>query len=117
MPGGDRTGPTGMGPMTGRGAGLCAGYSVPGYLNPGVGFYGHRFFGRGFRGGGHGRRNMYYATGLPFWARYPEQSVYPGEFNPENEMTFLKDQAKYFQSALDQINKRINELEDKLESK
>jgi len=34
MPGGDRTGPAGMGPMTGRAAGFCAGYPVPGYMNP-----------------------------------------------------------------------------------
>ncbi|MGI6207796.1 MAG: DUF5320 domain-containing protein, partial [Anaerolineae bacterium] len=34
MPRGDRTGPQGMGPMTGRGAGYCAGYGVPGYANP-----------------------------------------------------------------------------------
>jgi len=33
MPGGDRMGPAGMGPMTGRMAGYCAGYSVPGYMN------------------------------------------------------------------------------------
>ena len=30
---GDGTGPTGMGPMTGRAAGYCAGYSAPGYMN------------------------------------------------------------------------------------
>ena len=34
MPRGDRTGPAGMGPMTGRAAGYCAGYSTPGYMNP-----------------------------------------------------------------------------------
>jgi len=34
MPGGDGTGPMGMGPMTGRAAGFCAGYGVPGYMNP-----------------------------------------------------------------------------------
>jgi len=34
MPAGDGTGPRGQGPMTGRGAGFCAGYSVPGYMNP-----------------------------------------------------------------------------------
>jgi hypothetical protein len=34
MPGGDGTGPAGMGPMTGRAAGYCAGYSVPGFANP-----------------------------------------------------------------------------------
>ena len=43
MPRGDGTGPAGLGPMTGRAAGFCAGYSVPGYMNPiasRTGFYG-----------------------------------------------------------------------------
>jgi len=43
MPRGDGTGPGGLGPMTGRAAGFCAGYPVPGYMNPAVGragFYG-----------------------------------------------------------------------------
>lgn len=43
MPFGDGTGPTGLGPMTGRAAGFCAGFPVPGYINPVVGragFYG-----------------------------------------------------------------------------
>jgi len=34
MPRGDGTGPLGSGPMTGRAAGYCAGYPVPGYMNP-----------------------------------------------------------------------------------
>jgi len=34
MPFGDGTGPRGMGPMKGRAAGFCAGYAVPGYMNP-----------------------------------------------------------------------------------
>jgi len=34
MPWGDGTGPLGLGPMTGRAAGFCAGYPVPGYMNP-----------------------------------------------------------------------------------
>ena len=46
MPGGNGTGPAGMGPMTGRAAGYCAGYSTPGFANP-IG-------GRGFWGGGRG---------------------------------------------------------------
>jgi hypothetical protein len=33
MPGGDGTGPAGLGPVTGRGAGYCAGFSFPGYAN------------------------------------------------------------------------------------
>ena len=37
MPFGDGTGPAGMGPMTGRAAGFCAGYPVPGYMSSVVG--------------------------------------------------------------------------------
>ncbi|MEA1871201.1 MAG: DUF5320 family protein, partial [Candidatus Bipolaricaulota bacterium] len=33
MPRGDRTGPGGMGPMTGRGAGYCSGSAAPGFMN------------------------------------------------------------------------------------
>ena len=39
MPGGDGTGPLGMGPMTGRGAGSCVGTDISGSSNmtPGCG--------------------------------------------------------------------------------
>jgi len=43
MPFGNGTGPAGSGPMTGRAAGFCAGFPVPGYMNPVMGragFYG-----------------------------------------------------------------------------
>jgi hypothetical protein len=63
MPRGDRTGPMGIGPMTGRGAGYCAGYPVPGYANPLVP-------GRGGRGGGRGwGRGMGRGWGWGFWGR------------------------------------------------
>ena len=121
MPRGDRTGPAGMGPMTGRAAGYCAGYSVPGYMNP-VGGRGYWGAGRG-RGSGRGRRNWFYATGLPGWARtaygwpawggyappYPEP-VAP-TMTAEQEVSGLKQQAEYFQDALGQINERIEQLE------
>jgi len=75
MPGGDRTGPMGMGSMTGRAAGYCAGYPVPGFMNPvggrgfGGGGWGRGGGGGGWgRGGGRGWRHGYYATGLPGWA-------------------------------------------------
>lgn len=35
MPFGNGTGPAVLGPMTGRGAGFCAGYPMPGYRNAG----------------------------------------------------------------------------------
>ncbi len=119
MPGGDKTGPTGMGPMTGRAAGFCAGYPVPEYMNP-VGGRGFGGRGRGFwgRGGGRGRRNRFYATGLPGWARagqpaWDDVSYTPGmpTVRPEQELTGLKQQAEYFENVLDRINKRIEQLE------
>ena len=114
MPGGDGTGPVGMGPMTGRAAGFCAGYGMPGYMNPagGRGYFGR---GRGFwgRGGGRGRRNWFYATGLPGWARagydfYGPAAPMP---TPAEEMEGLKQQAEFLQNSLSQINERIEQLE------
>ena len=118
MPGGDRTGPAGMGPMTGRAAGFCAGYSMPGYTNP-VG--GRGYFGRG-RGGGWGRgfgRGFGWARagyGLPAWGGAVNPYAYGGApFAPtmtaEQELGDLKQQADYFQDALGEIKKRIEQLE------
>jgi hypothetical protein len=114
MPGGDRTGPVGMGPMTGRGAGFCAGYSMPGYANP-VGGHGFLGRGRGFggRGGGRGRRNWFYATGLPGWARAGYSAGFPAAPETESEQQALKQQAQYLRDSLDAVNKRIEELEKK----
>ncbi len=123
MPGGDRTGPLGMGPMTGRAAGYCAGYPVPGFVNaPGL-----RGFGGGRGRGGRGRRNRFYATGVPGWQRAAWGSPafgavwgyglpYAAPFAPsptsrEEELDSLKRQAEGFASTLDEINKRIAELE------
>jgi hypothetical protein len=112
MPGGGRTGPVGMGPMTGRAAGFCAGSSVPGYANPigGRGFFGR---GRGFwwRGGGRGWRNWFYATGLPGWVRAGYAFGFPEAPTTEQEKQSLKQQAKYLSDSLDALNKRIEELE------
>lgn len=42
MPFRDGTGPMGLGPMTGRGAGFCAGFARPGFSNPAPGYpYGY----------------------------------------------------------------------------
>ncbi|MFB0525483.1 MAG: DUF5320 domain-containing protein [Phycisphaerae bacterium] len=125
MPRGDRTGPAGMGPMTGRAAGFCAGYPVPGFMNP-VGGRGYWGWGRGFGGRGRGWRHRFYATGLPGWARAPwgypawgsaaePYPFYPGPVaptaTPEQELAGLKEQAQYFQNALDEICKRMEQLE------
>jgi hypothetical protein len=57
MPFGDRTGPQGMGPMTGWGAGYCTGFAGRGFASPafGRGWFGlNRGAGRG-TGRGRGR--------------------------------------------------------------
>lgn len=104
MPRGNRTGPIGLGPMTGRRAGYCAGYDAPGYANPAP----RLGMAHGLGGGGHGRRNMFYATGLPRWARWGYTPP-----APQQKAEALKEQAGWLKDQLDAINKRIEELERK----
>ncbi len=121
MPRGDGTGPDGMGPMTGRAAGYCAGYSMPGYAN----FYGGRYPGSrrtlgGGSGIGRGYRNWYYATGLPGWSRYgmglpawggAAGYPYGTDIKPEKEIEILKSQSEILKQQLDDIGSRIKEIE------
>jgi hypothetical protein len=116
MPRGDGTGPMGMGAMSGRAAGYCAGFGMPGYANPapgrgfGMGFgRGRGFGGRG--GGGRGWRHMFYATGLPGWARFGGYAAPVQKPDPEMEKQELKNQAEALQSELDFIRKRLSEIE------
>ena len=113
----------GMGPMTGRAAGYCAGQPVPGFANvPG---------GRGFAGGGgrggRGRRNRFYATGLTGWQRAAAgmPAFGGGQFAPaaqtgpavssaetkEQELGILKQQAENLQQQMKQLRERIEQLE------
>lgn len=112
MPGGDRTGPMGAGPMTGRGAGLCAGVPAPGFMNRG--------FGGGFgRGGGRGRRNQYFATGLtgrqragmgqPAFADGASAPAEPAQ-NTNQELDTLQQQATLLGEQLEAIKQRIDQL-------
>lgn len=116
MPGGDKTGPRGQGAMTGRGMGFCAGYNVPGYMNPGVNPRARGNFGFG-RGMGRGNRWGYYATGQPGWAR----GYFPGEFygagyaapmpfNRQDERQYLKGMAENLTRELEAIKARLDEL-------
>ena len=109
MPRGDSTGPMGMGSMTGRGAGYCAGYNMPGYLNKaggrgcGMGFGRRNNFGSfGRQNGGSGRRNRFFAGGLSgrTWAN-PD---------PEAEKQSLQSQVEFLQTKMAAIKKRLDEL-------
>lgn len=124
MPFGDGTGPLGLGPMTGRAAGYCAGYPVPGFMNPLPGrfFWG---FGRGFFGRGRGFRRWYYLTGLPGWYRYymglPAWGGWINPYfgfpftatvsDPSSEKEFLKKQAELLEEELKAIREEISRLE------
>ena len=52
MPGGNRKGPQGLGPLTGRGLGNCSGRNSPDPIAYGRGFANARGFGRGYGRGG-----------------------------------------------------------------
>jgi len=114
MPFGDRTGPNGMGPMTGRAAGYCAGYGVPGSANP-VGGRG-RGFGFGGGGGGRGWRNRFWATGVPGWAATGVPAAYaapaqPAPMTTENEVAALRQQADMLTQTLAGIAERLAQIE------
>lgn len=110
MPRGDRTGPYGAGSLTGHGAGYCAGFSMPGYANP-VGRFGAFGLGRGFGGRGRGFRHWFHATGLPGWMRFGFNPSRPYEYSKDDEKAFLQQQVEYLTSTIENINKRLVELE------
>ena len=111
-------GPDGMGPMTGRGAGFCAGSGTPGYMNPYGGrgaVYGRGYgYGAGF-GAGLGRgvgRGMGQGIGWgygPGWRRgYAYAPSVP--ISPELEKQDLEREASFMEEELKAIRKRIEEL-------
>lgn len=108
MPGGNGTGPMGMGPMTGRGMGYCAGLASPGYSNYG--------FGRGM-GRGRGYRKMYYATGMPgfmrdgaYASRYVPFASQPAEVS---EKEFLQKQVDFLENQLKQVREQLSSVDEK----
>lgn len=99
MPGGDGTGPMGMGSITGWRRGFCAQPT------------GNRWFGR-FAGQGRGWRNRFQTTGLTGWQRNASD---PSSIDPKAENRFLKEQAEYLSNELEAIRSRINEIEKEKE--
>ncbi len=112
MPLGDRTGPRGQGPMTGRAAGYCAGHDVPGYANWGPG--------RGLgRGGGWGRgmrhRHWFYATGQPGWMRAGyapgwAPGPYTAPMTAADEASILEERARALREELERLDERLGAL-------
>jgi len=94
MPRGDGTGPNGRGSMTGRGMGFCAGFNVPGFMNPGFG----RGFGRGFR------------WRTRFVQPMPVQQIQPSAITGKEEKQFLEQELNALKEEIKEIEKRLKEL-------
>lgn len=115
MPRGDRRGPAGLGPMNGRGAGYCAGFSVPGFLDSVFGRF--RGWGPGYGAWGCGRGR---GRGLG-WRRAsffsPVESVEPISpyagvgYDPSAEAAALAREADYLKKQLGAIESRLAQLE------
>ena len=115
MPRGDRTGPLGSGPMTGRGMGYCGGFAGPGFMSPGPGY--------GFgRGGGFGRgfgRGFGFGRGRGWRHPYPQATPY-SLFEPlteKQEMEALEEQTKFLEDELSQLKRRQAELKRQRQEK
>jgi hypothetical protein len=103
MPGFNQTGPSGRGPMTGRGRGLCnAGIPSGADFGRGMGF------GRGFRGGSGPEMGGFMGRGLAR-NRAVFQDAYPQDAHVE--INRLKMQAESMRRTLDTLNQRLSEME------
>ena len=116
--GGDGTGPDGRGELTGRGAGYCAGFDVPGYRNTAVAPRGVR--GAAFGGRGRGFRNVFNATGLTRWQRQssansaqavPQKTVQTSAQTKEQRVEAMKARVKALADELETLLGEIKKLE------
>ena len=111
MPGFDRTGPQGAGPMTGGARGYCN----PGFRRNTFAYGRGYGMGRGFRAGFGGGPGFGRGYGRGFGARgaYPPAGGWYGSFSPyETPYTMSsEDELKALKNDLESINKRIQEIE------
>ena len=98
MPGRDKTGPNGNGPITGRGLGYCAGENVRGF-----GFGRGRGFSRGY---GYGRGMGY---------RYGQMHELNSEetIHEESRETLLENEARVLKEQLAAVEKQLTDLKNR----
>jgi len=111
MPGGDRTGPLGRGPMTGRALGFCSGYPYPGYATPGFGRGFGRGRGRGLGRGFWGRRMFWRGYYYPDLYYPPYRDVIPTP-SKEEEKAYLEEMVKGLEEEIKEIHERLKELSE-----
>jgi len=103
MPGGDRTGPMGFGPRTGRGLGYCSGFNTPGFYRSWPG-----------RGGGRGWWRLGWmgpaAAGLGYLANRTFAGFWP-QADPQQQKSMLRQQAEAMEKQLAEIQAELKRLE------
>ncbi|RKO66612.1 DUF5320 domain-containing protein [Desulfofundulus salinus] len=107
MPRGDRTGPWGMGAMTGRAMGYCAGYSVPGFASA-PGWWCRPRRGSGW---GAGRRSRFWWGGFPPATGTPYVPYFPAP--PENEPGVLKAHISHLENILQAFKQRLEQIQER----
>jgi hypothetical protein len=103
MPGGDGTGPMGFGPGTGRFAGYCGGYPMPGYANfvPGR---------RAWRRFGYSR--PWFNNGPGYRGAFAPGQVYPAAVTVD-EKGYLEQQAEYLREQLKMVEEELKNIKPK----
>ena len=99
MPGYDKTGPRGQGPMTGRGRGVFV--KSKEFADPGFGGHGRRLRKRFFQQSTPGR---FFGRGI---------TRYDPELSPSEKVKMLKDKASSVEQELKSIKEEINRLKDR----
>ena len=100
MPRGDKTGPKGNGPKTGRQMGDCVGNNNPGRT---IGNFG---FGRGWGG----RANM--DTGMGRRFRNRNMGSFSENQTEQDLFSFLKDEILNLKNQLSDLNERLSDSKD-----
>ena len=80
--------------------GYCAGYDIPGYMNPG----GYGGFRRGYRGG------VGYGRGRGNGIRYRWRGYYRSDLPEASEKTFIENEIKALKDQLSFLEQRLSQL-------
>ena len=101
MPRGDKTGPQGFGPMTGRRMGLCDGNNNPEIENSTNAGFGFGRQSRNGNSGGQGRKffsRRFFANDMP-------EITNDNRIDLENEINSLKEKISFLETKISGINK------------
>lgn len=107
MPRGDRTGPEGYGPRSGRGLGYCNGFKSPGFTKGTPRFRREGRYGPGF---GRKRGYGYRWRSIPeYFASYPDELYHV--YNPDDEKQFIERAIVDLESKLKSLRDRLKQID------